>query len=34
VIDGPYDVTGFATELDKFGERESLFLLELKGERT
>jgi hypothetical protein len=30
VIDGPYDVTGFATELDEFGNRESLFLLELK----
>jgi chorismate synthase len=33
VIEGPYDVTGFATELDEFGDRESLFLLELKGER-
>ena len=32
VIDGPYDVTGFATELDELGNRESLFLLELKGE--
>ena len=30
VIDGPYDVTGFATELDEFGDRESLYLLERK----
>ena len=30
VIDGPYDVTGFATELDEFGNRESLYLLERK----
>ena len=30
VIDGPYDVTGFATELDKLGNRESLYLLERK----
>lgn len=34
VIEGPYDVTGFATELDEFGNRESLFLLELKGEES
>jgi predicted GNAT superfamily acetyltransferase len=30
VIDGPYDVTGFATEVDAFGNRESLYLLERK----
>lgn len=30
VVDGPYDVTGFATELDEFGNRESLYLLERK----
>lgn len=30
VIEGPYDVTGFATELDEFGNRESLYLLERK----
>lgn len=34
VIDGPYDVTGFATELDEFGGRESLYLLELKDEQA
>ena len=34
VVDGPYDVTGFATELDEFGNRESLFLLESKGEQS
>ena len=30
VIDGPYDVTGFATEVDTLGNRESLYLLERK----
>ncbi|MCA9858180.1 MAG: hypothetical protein KC438_00590 [Thermomicrobiales bacterium] len=30
VIDGPYDVTGFATELDELGNRESLYLLKRK----
>lgn len=30
VVDGPYDVTGFATELDALGNRESLFLLKRK----
>lgn len=34
VIDGPYDVTGFATELDEFGNRESLFLLERKDDQS
>ncbi|MEZ4507645.1 MAG: hypothetical protein R2848_17770 [Thermomicrobiales bacterium] len=34
VIDGPYDVTGFATEVDDAGNRESLFLLELKDGRA
>lgn len=33
VIDGPYDVTGFATELDEVGNRESLYLLERKDHR-
>lgn len=30
VDDGPYDVTGFATELDATGNRESLYVLERK----
>jgi predicted GNAT superfamily acetyltransferase len=34
VIDGPYDVTGFATELDELGNRESLFLLERKDDQS
>jgi predicted GNAT superfamily acetyltransferase len=34
VIDGPYDVTGFATELDALGNRESLYLLERKDRQS
>lgn len=30
VTEGPYHVTGFATELDELGNRESLYLLERK----
>lgn len=30
VIDGPYDVTGFATELDELGNRESFYVLQRK----
>ena len=30
VIDGPYDVTGFATELDALGHRESFYVLQRK----
>lgn len=33
VTAGPYDVTGFATELDEIGNRESLYLLERKDHR-
>lgn len=34
ITDGPYDVTGFATELDEFGNRESLYLLERKAHHS
>jgi predicted GNAT superfamily acetyltransferase len=34
VIEGPYDVTGFATEVDETGQRESLFLLERKVDQS
>lgn len=34
VIEGPYDVTGFATEVNDQGDRESLFLLERKENWT
>lgn len=30
VIEGPYDATGFATDLDEFGNRESFYVLERK----
>jgi hypothetical protein len=30
VVDGPYDVTGFATELDELGNRESFYVLQRK----